>query len=236
MSNIVFGLVFLALSGVTGYLYSQQKKRLAYMKTLSKMSVAEAKVGDIGLFEGEIDGALIKVPYYDNPVAYFDYELKEEVVKQMQGGKTSKTWKMVKEGKSRVPFMVRGGEKSLLVNPVSFAVEDIQLYNGQAVGLTKDIFEAIQFITEGNLRPDLMSKRLKLRIAGLPIGQKVVVSGKVEEEGGVMTIKKTNMLGKLYTSTDVEAIASKEKKLIYVFLGLSIVLIVLAVAAFVTVI
>ncbi|MBU1126316.1 MAG: hypothetical protein ABH826_00775 [Patescibacteria group bacterium] len=234
MSTAILGVIFLALSGATGFLYTKQKKRLAYMKTLKKMSIADSKTGDVGLFEGEIDGVSIKVPYYDDPVAYYKYELQEEISKKRENGTTAHSWRLVKKGASRAPFMVKSGEVSVLINPVGFAVDDIELYNGKAVGLTKDIFEAIQFITEGNLRPDLMSKRLKLRISGLPIGQKVVVAGKVEQEGGALTIKKTDLLGKLYTATETDDIAKKEKTLVYVFLGLTVILAGLAIAAFVT--
>lgn len=233
MSNIIISIILLALSGGTAFLYTKQKKRLSYMKTLEKKSVGEVKEGDVGLFEGEIDGASVKVPYYDDPVAYYKYEVQEEVKKQNENGGTQKSWKMVKKGKSRAPFMVKDGETSILVNPVKFGVDDIELYNGKAVGFNKDVFEAIQFITEGSLRPDLMSKRLKLRISGLPIGQKVVVGGKVVNEGGTLSIEKTDLLGKLYTVTDVSDIAKKEKTLVFAFLGITIVLAVIGVAGLV---
>lgn len=234
MPTFGLSIAFFTFSLVTGILYLKQKKTLEALRSLKVIPIIEAKEGDVGIFQGEIGGTSVKVPYFEMPVAYYSFEIMEQTEKRVQNGQTQKTWKLVKKGESRTPFLVVENNHSILVNPTRFSVSEIELYKGKAVGLNKDIFSAMQFITEGSLRPDLMTKKLKLRISGLPIGRKVTVIGELENEAGTLVIKKINHVGKLYATLDVKEITKKEQTMVTVFIGLTIVLAVIAVGVLIS--
>jgi len=223
MESIIIAVVLFGLSGLAVFFYSKQKKKVALTVGLQELDSTTAKAGDMGLFKGKIDGTAVKVPYYEDSVAYYNYALSEQQV-TTKDGKQQKRWKLIKKGKSQVPFKVVNDDVSVMVDPTEIVMQKIELYNGKAVGMNKDVFEAIQFITEGAARPDLMTKTLKLMIEGLPIGQEVTLAGKLTDEGGQLVLAKDQGLGNLYTTQNMDEIVKKEKMMVWVFLGLAVVI------------
>ncbi|MFH1712006.1 MAG: GIDE domain-containing protein [Patescibacteria group bacterium] len=223
MESIIIAVVLFGLSGLSGFFYSKQKKKVTLTAGLKDLDPTTAKSGDLGLFRGKVEGTPVKVPYYQDPVAYYNYSLSEQEV-TIKDGKRQKRWKLIKKGKSQVPFKITNGQTSVMIDPTEIVMQKIELYNGKAVGFNKDVFEAIQFITEGAARPDLMTKTLKLMLEGLPIGQEVTIAGKLADEGGQLILTKDQGLGNLYTTQDMDDIVKKEKMMVWVFLGVAVVI------------
>ena len=86
------------------------------------------------------------------------------------------------------------------------------------------MIQAIEFISQGKLRPDLMTKKLRLQIRGLTMGQPVMATGKLEDQNGQLAVTKDEGIGKVYLNQDLGAVMKKEKLLIYVFIGIAILL------------
>lgn len=231
--NVLAIIFFFVMSGAMGFLTMKQKKKADEIAKMPELSLANVKGGEVGIVKGEVQGTPVKLPYVNEPVAYFEYQLDERVVKEVNGQKR-RSWKRVKGGKSRQPILVQNESGKILVNPSDFAMKPIKLYDGEAIGLNQDIFEAIQFLTEGQLRPDLMTKKLKLRLHGLPIGQKAMVAGLVRKDGDSLSMTRGEKGSVFAITHDIAEVVKKEKMMVYVFAGLGILFIAIAIYTIVT--
>lgn len=226
--NIAVILFFFGMSGVMGYLTMNQKKKADHVAKMPELDLALVKGGEVGIVKGTVQGTAVKLPYVNNPVAYFEYQLDEQMVKEVNGQKR-RSWKRVKGGKSRQPILVQNESGKILVNPSDFAMKPIKLYDGEAIGLNQDIFEAIQFLAEGQLRPDLMTKKLKLKLYGLPIGQNALVAGTVQNDGNAFSMTR-GVQGSVFAPThNVAEVVKKEKMMTFVFAGLALLFIAIGV-------
>lgn len=203
------------------------------MGSLPEIQISQAKAGDTGIFKGVTGGEEIEVPYAEHPVVYYKYNLQEEIV-TVQNGQRRRRWRPVRSGESQVPFTLEGEGASVMIDPTKYSVQTKEIYNGRAVGLNKNMWKAIQFITQGQLRPDLMEKKLKLTLDGVPAGVEASAVGRVEDTGAGLAVTRGDDVGGFYLTQNVSEMMKKEKTLQWVFLGGAIVLAVIGIGAIIS--
>ncbi len=233
-TTLGIGLVLLGFSVITVLLYLKQKKTVAEISGLKEIPMSEAVPGARGIFKGEVGGVSATVPYSDKPVAYYEFELDEEVVIEKDGRKVRR-FKRVKDGKSKAPIELSAGGKKLLLNPRDFPMHPLEIHNGRAIGLNSDMLKAMDFIGSGEslfARQDLLTKNLKLHLYGLPVGTPALAIGEVKDEGnGSLTLIPLGGGMSFYPTHDVAMVVGKANRAVTMYLVLSIALVVAGVGA-----
>lgn len=215
--NYLIALGLLALAGGTAWLAVKAKKSAAELKKLPEIDIDEAKVGDVGKFVGTLGGKKIDVPYFDEPVVYYSFKLMREVRKPDAQGKMKVSWKLINDRDSKESFELKGNKKSLKINPGKIGISTVELYAGKAVGLNKEMLEAMKFLTGATKRFDLGKAPMKLNLRGLPHGKRVLGVGKVVKAGDGLALVRDDKVGFLYASDDTGAASAKEKRNSIVF-------------------